>query len=422
MQNYYEQSVKILTSTEKFHICLGLERIQALLKLFDNPQDKIKIIHVAGTNGKGSFCSIVSSILQSAGYQTGLFTSPHLVKYTERIKINSFPISDKDFYKILTEVENKAKENNIYLTEFEILTAVGFIYFERNKVDFAVIEVGLGGRYDATNIVKKPVLTAITSISLDHTDRLGNTISEIAYEKSGILKPEVKCIVSKSNAGLKVILDNAKLTNAKLITTTDFVELDNAENNNKAIFDGKSYEFSLLGEYQAQNLSLALTAIKELQKNNILIEDTHIKDGLKNVKHNGRFQYIKDLNLIIDGAHNPDGAKVLRNSLNKLFKNKPIRFIYATINTKDYKTILNTLITSADELILYNFNRQNAVPTKELKKVIAFETKIANDTKDVIKIIKQAQNSDIPTILTGSLYAIGELYPHIKKLKYSPTV
>ena len=185
MLKTYSDAVNLLTSVGKFHISLGLDRMYAILELLGNPQDKLDCIHVAGTNGKGSVCAILSSILVSSGKKVGLYTSPHLFKYTERIKICGNNISDENFTKYVFEISELADRNNIDLTEFEILTAVMFKYFADNNVDVVVLETGLGGRFDATNVIKKNLCSIITHVDFDHTERLGNTIDKIAYEKSG---------------------------------------------------------------------------------------------------------------------------------------------------------------------------------------------------------------------------------------------
>lgn len=188
MENNYNKAIELLTSQGKFYINLGLDRISAVLGLLGNPQDKLKCIHVAGTNGKGSVCAIIAAILSKAGIKTGLYTSPHIFEYTERIQINGFNISKEDFAKYLFEICEIADKNNIHLTEFEILTAVMFKYFADNDVDVVVLETGLGGRFDATNVIKSNLCSIITHIDLDHTERLGNTKSKIAFEKAGIIK------------------------------------------------------------------------------------------------------------------------------------------------------------------------------------------------------------------------------------------
>lgn len=416
----YQKAVKLLTSKDKFHIDLGLGRVAKILDSFGNPQDKLKVIHVAGTNGKGSTCAMLNSILCAAGYKTGLFTSPHLVKYTERIKVNSEEITDEHFHSLLFEINEKASAIGVNLTEFEILTVAAFLYFYRQAVDFAIMEVGLGGRLDATNVVKSPLLCVITSISMDHTDRLGNTIAKIAAEKAGIIKPSTLCVVSKNNAGLAVIQDIAKKQGTQVIISSNCVTFKNDGDKTFAFFNNKFYEVLLRGSYQSENLSLIVTILNILKQNDIKISEKAIEIGLKTVKHHARFEYFKDLNLIIDGAHNPDGARALRHALNSNFNKSPVTFIYATINTKDYASILKKLVKPCDELFFYEFNRENAVSISVLKEVAPPHKgacEIVENVSDIQKILQKNLKTRQPVVLTGSLYAIGELYPKIIRLK-----
>lgn len=415
--NNYEKCLKLLTSKEKFHIELGLDRVGKVLEFLGNPQDKIKTVHVAGTNGKGSTCAILSSVLKEAGYKVGLFTSPHLVKYNERIKINSLAISDDDLYNILVEIDLFIKKNSIYLTEFEILTVAGFLYFARNNVDVAVIEVGLGGRLDSTNVIKKPAVCAITSISLDHVDRLGNTIEQIAFEKAGIVKNGAFCCVIETNDGLNTIKQVVKDKNAIFIEVPVFVHTKIVNGINYAVFKDKEYEFALNGKYQEENLSLALSVLDVLKKQGFRLPDNAIKNGLKNVSHGGRLEIIKELNLVIDGAHNPSGALALRNSLDNLFPQKNIDFIYSTISTKDYSAVLNFLLKKNDEVKLLEFNHPSAIKPEKLISLIKNNSVEVIEKSRLESVILANKKKDTITVLTGSLYAIGEVYKDIEKLK-----
>ncbi len=415
--NNYEKCLKLLTSKEKFHIELGLDRVGKVLELLGNPQDKIKVVHVSGTNGKGSTCSILNSVLNAAGYKVGLFTSPHLVKYNERIKVNSLAISDDDLYNFLLEIDLLIKKNNIYLTEFEMLTVVGFLYFERNNVDIAVIEVGLGGRLDSTNVIKKPVVCAITSISLDHVDRLGCTVEQIAFEKAGIIKNGVSCCVIQTNAGVEKIKQIANQMESICVEVPIFVKTRIIDGVNYAEIDGSLYEFALNGIYQEENLSLALGVIDELKKQGFCVELDAIRNGLKEVAHRGRFEIINELNLVIDGAHNPAGAIALRSSLDVLFPQKPITFVYSTISTKDYSSVLNSLLKKNDEVKFLKFNYPSAINPEKLVSLIK------NNSVEIIEQyqLKEVLNANIRngriTVLTGSLYAIGEVYKVVENLK-----
>lgn len=393
----------MLQSQGKFYINLGLERILAVLNLFGNPQNSLKIIHVAGTNGKGSVCSTIANILTHNGYKTGLYTSPHLVEYTERIKINNEQISKDDFTNYIENVCTIADVNNIDLTEFEILTAAAYKYFYDNKVDFAIMETGLGGRYDATNICKQPVVSVITSISLDHTDRLGDTTDKIAYEKAGIIKENSKVVVNSDNIGLKVIEQIAKEKNAKLIIAKDNITTTFENGINYVVYNEKKYEFPLLGLYQRQNLSLIFKTIEELP---CKISEEGLREGLKTVKWNARLQYIKDKNLIIDGAHNPAAAAELKKSLDYYFKNQKRIFIYSTINTKDYVGIAKVLFNPEDEIYYLNFNYKTAVPFEEYKKKVNFLSNIKQINKENIPSVLEKNGLKI---LTGSFYMIGEI-------------
>ena len=372
----YEKAVKLLTSQGKFYINLGLERISSILCLIGNPQDKLKCIHVAGTNGKGSVCSIISSILIQAGYKTGLFTSPHLFRYTERIKINNEENSEDIFAEKIFKINKLAQKNNIHLTEFEILTAVMFEYFAENNVDYAVVEVGLGGKYDSTNVIKSPVCSIITSIDFDHTERLGKTIEEIAEQKCGIIKKNCPIVVASFNKGFSTIKSFTEKN--QLIIANDFV----------------NYELSLKGNYQQENLNLALTAIKTILPN---IDDEIIKNALKHVVHHGRFEYFDNKKLLVDGAHNPNGIKVLRENLDIYFKNKKLRFIFGCLKNKDYPKMINLLFKDGDEIYFNHFNHVNSATYEDLSSVCKYSSK---------KYEGNLPDFDGITVVCGSLYMI----------------
>ena len=309
MKNNYDKAVELLTSQGKFYINLGLERISAILELLGNPQDNLKCIHVAGTNGKGSVCAIIAEILSEAGINTGLYTSPHIFDYTERIKINGTDISKTDFSKYVFDVCNLADKNNIHLTEFEILTTVMFKYFADNNVDVVVLETGLRGRFDATNVIKSNLCSIITHIDLDHTERLGNTKSKIAFEKAGIIKPNCPVFTSE---GYEEIKDKADECNSLFVMVAPFEDTTN---------------LSLKGTCQQENLSLALAAVRHLFPH---ISEHTIQEAIKNVKHPCRFQICSD-NLIIDGSHNPNGAMALRESLDLYYPDKKRCFVFGCL-------------------------------------------------------------------------------------------
>ena len=377
--NNYEKAVKLLTSQGKFYINLGLERISSILDLMDNPQDRLKCIHVAGTNGKGSVCAFISTILTEAGFKTGLFTSPHLFRYTERIKIDEKEIPTDIFAEKIFKINKLSEKNNIHLTEFEILTAVMFEYFAENNVDYAVIEVGLGGKYDSTNVIKNPLCSVITTIDFDHTERLGDTIEKIAEEKSGIIKPYCPVVVDNNNKGFDVI---------KSHTT------------GKQLHLAKNYEYkdvSLKGDYQKENLNLALTAIDILLPN---LDKNIIQQALKHVVHHGRFEYFEDKKILIDGGHNPNGIRVLRENLDIYFKNTDKRFVFGCLKNKNYPEMINLLFKEGDEIYFNHFNHQNSATYEELSSVCKYPSKEFNGKLPDFKGI---------TVICGSLYMISEV-------------
>jgi len=382
MLKSYENAVNLLTSVGKFHISLGLERISAILDLLGNPQDSLNCIHVAGTNGKGSVCAILSSILTCAGKKTGLYTSPHIFKYTERIQINGRPISDEKFARYVFEISELADKNGIDLTEFEILTTVMFKYFADNNVDVVVLETGLGGRFDATNVIKRNLCSIITHIDYDHTERLGKTLDKIAYEKAGIIKPNCPCIVFE---GREVYRDVAEEKESLLMVISPFANVEN---------------LALKGMYQQENLSLALAAIGLIFPE---IPQNVIDKGLASVKHPCRFQYIEEKNLIIDGAHNPNGIVALRQSLDMYYPYEERRFIFGCLKNKDYKQMLEYLFVPGDEVYFYHFNHSNSCEVSELQSVSPVESKeLTADTKINL-------NDGKLNIICGSFYMIKEL-------------
>ncbi len=375
----YSDAIEKLTSRGMFYIELGLERIQKALEILGNPQDDLKYIHVAGTNGKGSVCTMLESVLREAGYKTGLYTSPHIYNYTERIKINGTDISKEDFAALFEEVS----KINIHLTEFEVLTVIMFLYFRRNNVDVVILETGLGGRFDATNVIKKNLCAIITQIDLDHTERLGNTREQIAFEKAGIIKPNCPVITSM---GYESIRDRADELNAMLVFVSPFVPPDFIE------------ALSLKGLHQAENLALVLTTINYLFKN---IDEETIKRGLSKVKNPCRFEYFKEKNLIVDASHNPNGIQALRNNLDYYFPAESRRFVFGCLKNKDYGKMMKILFKEGDEVYLNEFDYPNACSYETLKDKCPVPAK--KYTKEV-KLTPDKLN-----IICGSFYMIGKL-------------
>lgn len=376
----YNDAINLLTSQGKFHIELGLDRVSAVLALLDNPQDKLKCIQVAGTNGKGSVCQILSTVLSEAGMKIGLYTSPHIFDYTERIQISGMEISKKDFAQYVETICNIADKHKIHLTEFEILTIVMFKYFADENVDIAVLETGLGGRLDATNVIKSNLCAIITHIDFDHTERLGNTLSKIAYEKAGIIKENSTVIAAE---GYEIFRDTADEKISMYLMVSPFEDTTN---------------LSLKGLHQQENLSLALAAIRYLFPK--ISEDT-IQYALTKVEHPCRFQFLADKNMIIDAAHNPNGIKALKESLDFYYPDKYKRFVFGCLRNKDYKTMINELFDGRDEIYFYHFDYPNSATLEELQSACAYPSQEYTEKFDY--------NDGKLTVVCGSFYMIKEL-------------
>lgn len=401
----YEKAVEMITSREKFHICLGLDRISKILKLMGNSQNNLKIIHVAGTNGKGSVCAILSKILTCAGYKTGLYTSPHILEYNERIKINQINISQQDFANILQDISELAKRNDVYLTEFELLTACAFKYFADKETDICILETGLGGRFDATNVIEKNILSVITSISLDHVDRLGDTIEKIAYEKAGIIKQGCPVLIDKDNRGYSTVCDVANKNNSEIVNPKHSVDVFFENKRNYALYKDKKYEFNMLGLWQAQNLKLVFACIEYLNSIGYDINQKSVEKALKYVNWICRMQYIPKYNLLIDGTHNPDGARVLRESLDYYFPDTKRVWVYGSLSTKDYAQVMKILFKEEDEVYFYNFDYPNSVSYEDLKK--EYSKGLFIKQKELEYLL--AENKESLIIVSGSFYMIGSI-------------
>ena len=422
----YKEALKYIEETHKFGIRLGLDNMTKLLDLLGNPQDNLNIIHMSGTNGKGSTCSFITSILKEAGYKVGLYTSPFLETFTERIRINGENIPEEDVARIISlikeKIEQMVKEGYSYPTEFEIVTTMAFYYYYEQNVDYVALEVGLGGRYDATNIIKSSQVSVIGSISLDHTNILGDNISKIAYEKGGIIKENgVAIVYNQSDEVKNVIKQICYDKNATYIETNfDDIEIKKSDIYSQVydatIFD-ESYEnieIKLIGEHQINNSILALTVIKYLECNKGLkIDDKSIRRGLINTKWPGRIEKISENPLfIIDGAHNEDGALSLAKAIDKNFKDRNLTLLIGMLEDKDIDSVLDILIPKFNKVITTTPDNPRAIDSSKLKGKILRYTDNVVDKKDIEEALNYTleSSSDNDVIISaGSLYMIGSI-------------
>ena len=420
----------LLQPFQHFGVNLGLKRIKKLLADLGNPQDRVPIIHVAGTNGKGSVCAYLSSILTEAGYRVGRYTSPHLVHWTERINLNRQPISDRDLIEILQDVRSVISSESESPTLFEVVTAAAWLYFERSQVDLAVIEVGLGGRLDATNVKDSTLVSVITSLSREHWQVLGPTLADIAGEKAGVIKPKCPVIVGQLATEAKdVVVAKAQELDAPItfVEPAKEVKISAANNVRWARYGDLEYALPLLGTVQLNNSALAIATIKTLQQQGWEIPDLAIQTGINKTRWQGRLQWItwNSQPLLIDGAHNTAAAIALRQYVDTL--NKSVIWIMGMLSTKDHEDIFEALLKPGDELHLVPVPDHSSADPEELAALAnrvcpdLSNCKTEPDVFTALDTVMSQVNTEKVTILCGSLYLIGHLYErteHSDSLKY----
>ncbi len=406
----YSDALEFTHSLLKFGIKPGLERVSRLLSRLGDPHKDMKFIHVAGTNGKGSVCAMVSSILRESGKKTGLFISPYIVDFRERIQIDGEYISEEDFAKTALKVKSIIDEGEESPTEFEFITAVAFLYFKEKNCDVVVLETGLGGRYDSTNVIGTPLCSVIASISLDHVDILGDTIAKIAEEKCGIIKENGTTVTSplQKDDAFEVIARHCAEKNNTLRLACDTPKII-SQTLSGTVFEygGEVYNLGLLGEYQMKNVPLAIEVANVLG-----IDTEYVKNGLKKAVNPARFEVVRDNPyVIIDGAHNEDGALQLKASLDKYFEGQKVLGVCGMLADKSYERELEILKDNFSSLILMTPDNPRALSAKDLKITADkfFEnTIICDDSEKLCKLIED-KFPNTPTAIFGSLYLASEL-------------
>ena len=411
----YTESVEYIHSLLQFGIKPGLERISMLLEALGNPQDKIKTIHIAGTNGKGSTSTHLANILTSAGYKTGLYTSPYVIDFCERIQLDGENIPKdclaKTVEKVKSEIE-KLNAQGIIITEFEALTATAFLYFYESGCDYAVIEVGLGGRFDATNVIKKPEAVVITSISLDHTKILGDSIPQIAFEKCGIIKENVPVITSSNQQAdaLKVISEACENKNCNLIVTNPkAVEiLDDSIFGTLFAFGENAYKTKLTGNHQLENAVNAIECAKTLG-----ISETAIAQGIEKTRMLARMEIIGEKPLIIrDGGHNEGCANALHDFLIK-YKTKNINMLIGLMADKDVEGYVKKIAPLCKSVVTVTPSNPRALDCESLKDIAekyCKNTKSINNPKEGYKYILSNAKKDETVLVCGSFYMMSDIF------------
>jgi dihydrofolate synthase/folylpolyglutamate synthase len=423
----YDTTINYLYGLQKHGIKLGLENTKKIMDVLGDPYNSFHSVHIAGTNGKGSTSTAIASILQENGLRVGLFTSPHLVSFTERIRINNICIEESEVIETASLIRDAISGTDFNPTFFEFVTAMAFHYFSKNEVDWAVVETGMGGRLDATNIIR-PNVSVITNISLDHCEFLGNDISDIIHEKAGIIKQGIPVVTSaEMPEAVKQLTDIAEERGSEIhVFGKDFHGSLLKMDEKRIYFDYAGYKvykglsMSLTGRHQLYNACTAIRVGEVLRNKGFFISDGSIKEGLFHVELEGRLEQVsKSPHIIVDGAHNPEAAHKLAGSVRDLFPNKKIILIIGIMDDKDAKGVLQPLIEIAESVILTKPGYERAASPGRLAEIARDLTKsrkvhvtesITETFKisDALGLAKRICREDNIILVAGSFYTAGE--------------
>ena len=420
----YEQALAYFESLGKFGIQLGLARIEALLERLGHPERRFRSVHVTGTNGKGSTTAMIAAILNEAGIRTGMYTSPHLIDYPERLQLCGSDISRQAFADVIDRTKAAADamiaDGLESPTEFEVLTAAAFFWFAREQAELVVVEVGLGGLLDSTNVIL-PDLAVITNVTLEHTDRCGDTVEEIALHKAGIIKPGVSVVTGAAGAALTVIEAAAKRNGSACeLLGRDFAVTGSRVDRVRQIFElrvgqtpPESYSIRLLGNHQTENAALAVRVCQLLAQRDERLTPAVIRDGLAKAVWPGRFEIFAGAPLLIlDGAHNPDGIRTLRQTLDEVFPDRAIVFLFGVLADKNHAEMAQTLFRRCDRAVVVRPHSDRAAAAEDIaREIIEYvaAVKTGGTIGEGLELAKEWAGPDGIVCAAGSLYMIGEV-------------
>ena len=418
--DFYSDTLNAIYNLRGGIIDLRLDRMNEALSLFGHPEKEFPSFHIAGTNGKGSTAAMLHRILFQSGYRVALYTSPHLVSFTERIRVGDEEIAPSEVVDLANEISARIKVADLQLTFFEFVTVMAFIHFARRRIDVAVVEVGLGGRLDATNLVK-PLVSLISTISKDHEAYLGSDLLSIAREKAGIIKEGVPLICGALPASVAALIrDIADERNARAyFLGEDF----NFFLKDEESFDyrGRSWRFNdldlaLLGVHQKRNAAIALAGL-EVANSDFQVTEAALREGLKTVRWPGRFEILYDRPaIILDGAHNGEGVRALVDALESFRRQRRILLLFAAMEDKDWRLMLETLTEAVDEVVLTRVNMERCADpfylASEWDGKVPHRA-IGNSQSALEYVLGRADGDDI-VLIAGSLYLIGELRPLVQ--------
>tara|TARA_Y100000310_G_scaffold82715_1_gene79323 strand:+ start:30432 stop:31709 length:1278 start_codon:yes stop_codon:yes gene_type:complete len=422
----YKEAVEYLESLQGFGSGPGVEKTKKLLAFFDSPQKRLQYVHVSGSNGKGSTCAMINEILIAAGYKVGLFTSPHLYKYNERIKVNNKAISDKEFVEYTKKIRHliekvRKKDESLVPGVFQVMTIMAFLYFADKKIDIGIIEVGIGGEFDSTNVIENNFISIITNIALEHTTILGTTKEKVAKSKAGIIKQGSIVITSEKSKQLKNIFKKKAKNNNEVIELDekDIIPLQQTRKGQKFHFkDLKNLEIPFLGKHQLENGAVAILCAQSLRKCKFNITDNHIRRGLKKSLCSLRLEVVHEKPLIlIDVGHNVHGIKTIHKVMEDVFLNKKRVLVFGCSYNKDYSEMISILSKEANTIIVTEADYHGVDP-KELSKHIPTNKKVyqTKNVQEAIKLAKDISNKKGMIMVFGGLYLGAEAKKAIDKI------
>lgn len=394
----------------------GLDRTRELLGRLGDPHMGLKFVHITGTNGKGSTAAMVSSVLRKAGWKTGLYTSPHLWHFGERFQVNGAPIADEDLGRITERVLKAAQGMSDPATEFELMTAVAMVYFQEQNCDLVVLEVGLGGRLDSTNIIPAPEVAVITNLGLEHTDQLGDTLALIAKEKAGIVKPGCRCVLYHQSREVEDVVEEVCRTLGVELTKTDLDSvqiLETSPAGQRFSYRGETYQIPMVGAYQVRNAATAIETVEALRRGGWKISPEALNQGLATASWPGRMELARrNPDFIIDGGHNPQCMEAIAQSLPQLCPGKKIHFLVGVMGDKDYPDMMDKLLPLAHSFVTLTPDSPRALSAEDLAAFLegkgAKATPCTSVEEGLRTILAQSSPEDV-ICACGSLYMVGEL-------------
>lgn len=422
----YSEAIEYIHSVLWLGSRPGLSRTEELLRLLGNPERDMRFVHVAGTNGKGSTCSMLNSVLVASGYRVGLYTSPYIVRFNERMCVNGMPISDEELAELTEIIKPLADGMEDKPTEFEIITALAFLYFKRHNCDVVVLEVGMGGALDSTNVIESPVVSVITGVALDHTSVLGNTVSEIAAQKAGIIKKGRPVVYGgRDDEAFSVICETAKENGSALVRTkTDGIKIKSMDVTG-TIFDYCGLcdvKLSLCGAYQPENAATVIETVKLLNENGFSISEADLRKGLETAKWRARFELLaNDPPVIFDGSHNIQGVTAAHESIKRFFGDKKVLLLMGVLADKDYREMVGILSESVLEVFAVTPDSPRALESEKLANVFSENGVSARSYNNIYMGVSEAYSravrENIPLVMLGSLYMYGEVFSAFEKAK-----